>query len=262
MDLKIDDHFEQGLNPIWDVKQIGQSTVRAEGGKLWMINQPGQTRYTDAQIADYTYETFHFRWRPPVRMTVTAWASGAGATLHGTAGFGFWNHPFSPDANRIPRLPQAIWFFHASSENNMALCYDVPGCGWKAATLDTTRPAALAMLPFALPAALLMRIPAVYARLFPPIQRRLNVAEKLLDGNLLAQKHTYGIDWRADGSRFSIDGATVFETPYAPRGPLGFVAWIDNRWAVVTPQGKLSFGLAPIEREQSLILENVLIETL
>ena len=36
---------------------------------------------------------------------------------------------------------------------------------------------------------------------------------------LLAERHTYTLDWRQDGAIFAVDGAAVLETPYAPRGP-------------------------------------------
>jgi len=42
----------------------------------------------------------------------------------------------------------------------------------------------------------------------------------------------------------------VLETDRSPRGRLGFVAWIDNQYAVVTPRGNFKFGLldAPFEQ--------------
>ena len=119
-------------------------------------------------------------------MTVTAWASAPADQLRGTAGFGFWNHPFSPDVRRLPRLPRAIWFFFAAPPSNMALAYGVPGFGWKAATIDATRPGALALAPFGLPAILLMRRESLYAKLWRVIQRRLNIGEHLLANALLA----------------------------------------------------------------------------
>jgi hypothetical protein len=107
-----------------------------------------------------------------------------------------------------------------------------------------------------------MRAPGIYARLYPAIQRQLHIGEHLLDGTLLAERHTYMLEWRENSATFAVDGAVVLETPFAPRGPAGFVAWIDNQYAVVTPQGKLSFGIVPVEREQTLVLESVRIEDL
>lgn len=260
--LVVDEHFTEPLSPFWDVAQVGNGTVSAGGGTLALTVQPSQHTYSNAQIADYRYDDFAFRWRPPLRMTVVARASAAGHSLSGTAGFGFWNHPFSPDSRRLPHLPQAIWFFFASPLSNMALAFGVPGAGWKAATIDATRPSAIALAPAALPAALLMRVPSLYARLYPRIQRRLNIAETLLDSDLLAERHVYTLEWREDGAHFAVDDATVLQTPFSPRGALGFVTWLDNQYAIVTPQGKLGFGIVPVAREQSLLLEQVTIEPL
>jgi hypothetical protein len=258
--LRIEDRFEQGIDPLWEVAEVGNGRVTAQAGALWMTTKPEHNVYSNAQIADYSYGSYHFRWKPPVRMTVTAWSDGAAESLRGTAGFGFWNHPFSPDSKRLPRLPQAIWFFFSAPPSNMALAQGVPGFGWKAATIDATGGRAKAFAPFGLPAMLLMRRPGLYGKLWPAIQRALKIEEKLLDLSLLSARHAYTIDWRADGATFGIDGATVFETSVAPRGKAGFVAWIDNQYAVVTPQGEIKFGIVALERVQSLILDSVTIE--
>lgn len=247
-----------GISPRWNVTEIGRGTVTSTADGLRLTNPAASEGYHNAQIADYDGR-FDFLWKPPLHLSVTAWASSAGGDLHGTAGFGFWNHPFSPDTRRL-RLPQAIWFFFAAPPSDMRLAYGVAGHGWKAATIDAARWRAVALVPLALPAALLMRFPALYARLFPPIQRALRIDETPLDLSLLAQRHVYTIDWRRGGATFAVDGAVVQESPYAPRGAAGFVAWIDNQYAVVTPQGKFGFGITPIPRDQSLVLESVVIE--
>ncbi|MEO8392928.1 MAG: hypothetical protein ABI700_08035 [Chloroflexota bacterium] len=262
MNFRVEDQFTDGINPIWEVAEVGNGKVTSAPGALWLTTNPAQNLYSNAQIADYTYAAYNFRWSPPVRMTVTARCEGQASALKGTAGFGFWNHPFSPDSRRLPRLPQAIWFFFSAPPSNMALAQGVPGFGWKAATIDATGGRAKALAPFSLPAMLLMRRPSLYAKIWPQIQHALKIEEKLLDLSLLETRHTYTIDWRADGATFAIDGATVFESTVAPRGKCGFVAWIDNQYAVVTPQGEIKFGIIALERVQSLILENVLIESL
>lgn len=246
------------LHPRWIVTQIGAGTVRESQGSLILRVAGGCAGYSNAQITDYVYERLNFTWKPPLKLTVTAWTTGDPL---GTAGFGFWNHPFSPDLKRPPHLPRAIWWFFGSPPNDMRLAAGVPGSGWKAAMLDATRPSALLLAPFALPSILLMRVPALYARLWGVIQRGLRVSEHLLDPALLRERHTYALDWRRDGAAFSIDGRTIHETPFAPVGKTGFVAWIDNQYAVVTPQGRFGFGIIPVERDQALILEDVVIET-
>lgn len=259
--IQINDDFTGDFAGRWTVAEPGHARVRREGEALALTVKPTPvSAYSNAQITDYDYRAFRFHWSPPLRMSVRARASGDGAGLRGTAGFGFWNHPFSPDAAVRLRLPQAAWFFFSSPPSNMQLALDVPGPGWKAATIDARRWPFLALLPAAPPGVLLMRAPALYRALWPVAQRAIGVSERLLDSALLADWHTYTLDWRVNGLTFAVDGATVHEAPHAPRGPLGFIAWIDNQYAVVTPQGGFRFGLVPVEREQSLLLDHVRIE--
>lgn len=233
------------------------------GGARLIIPPVDGAQYSNAQIADYRAAgtgAFHFRWRPPLRLTLSAWASSPGAVLRGTAGFGFWNHPFSPDERRFPRLPRAIWFFFASPPSDMALAQGVPGHGWKAAQIDATRWQLLPLIPFAPVAALAFRSRQFYDRWFPPLQRAMAIGERALDPAMLAERHTYAIEWRRDGARFTVDDGIVLETPNAPRGPAGFIAWLDTQWAVITPQGRIGFGLTPVAREQILTIESIDIE--
>ncbi len=255
----------QNLSPptSWVQTEIGTGHIQASGQALQLnIGRSSSQQYSNAQISDYNYQSFQFRWRPPVRMTMNARASAAGDQLRGTAGFGFWNHPFSPDvrAHRWPRLPQAIWFFFGSPPNDMRLAYDVPGHGWKAAQIDAGRPHALTLIPLALPALLLLRFPPFYQRFYPDIQRALAIHEAKLDDRLLIEPHKYTIEWRANGTTFFVDDQIVLKTPVTPRGPCGFIAWLDNQYAIVTPQGRFGGGIIPIERDQSLWLDQIAIE--
>jgi hypothetical protein len=270
--IAIDDTFRNNLDSAWVVTEVGGGSVRAAGGLHLAIRpserggerlseRPSVGRYHNAQITDYVYgSATTLRWRPPVRMTVRASAALTPENGVGTAGFGFWNHPFSPDSARV-RLPRAIWFFYAAPPNDMRLALDVPGHGWKAAVIDATTPRAWALAPFAPPAVLLMRVPALYRRLYPVIQRRLAIAEALLDPALLTTLHDYVIDWRRDGASFSVDGRVVLETPHAPRGACGFVAWIDCQYAIVTPQGRIGFGVVPLRGEQRMFIDSIRIDS-
>ena len=96
-----------------------------------------QGHYTDAQIDDYAGRARSaFPWHPPLRMEVRARSSLPAATatstnesmniLRGTAGFGFWNYPFSIRGD-ILMLPEAVWFFYASPPSNMALVAGIQG---------------------------------------------------------------------------------------------------------------------------------------
>jgi hypothetical protein len=239
----------------WRVTEMGQGQVIETPDALLLTTGPTPAgTYSDAQISDYRHSDF--RWRPPLRLTVRASAS---ADLWGTAGFGFWNQPFMPGQHRL-RLPQAVWFFFSSPPSNMALAQGVPGPGWKAATINARRWPFIALLPVAPAGILLMRIPALYRRLWPIGQRAIGVSEHLLDSALLAETHTYTLDWRRDSAIFAVDGEIVHRTPSAPGGPLGFVAWVDNQYAVVTPQGRFGMGVIPLEHSQTMRLETVQIE--
>lgn len=241
----------------WRVTEIGQGRVLEQPDAILLTtNATPAGQYSDAQISDY--HRSDFRWQPPLRLTVRASAT---ADLRGTAGFGFWNQPFMPGQFRL-RLPQAVWFFFSSPPNNMTLAQGVPGPGWKAATINARRWQFATLLPAAPLGLLLMRIPALYRRLWPIGQRALGVSEHLLDSSLLFATHTYSLDWYKDKIVFAVDGGVIHQTPSAPGGPLGFVAWVDNQYAIVTPQGNFGAGVVPLEQAQTLRLEAVQIERL
>ena len=236
----IEDYFRPRLHPRWRSTQVGGGwLVIGEAGLRLLLAGAHHSRYADAQIDDYAgVARRDFPWQPPLRLTVRARVSGP---LAGTAGFGFWNNPFSP-LGGAPALPAAIWFFHAAPPSDMPLALGVPGHGWKAACIDATQPAALAWAPLALLIALANQAPALQRRIWPRVQRALRIAEAPIPAPGLEWR-SYILEWRADGARFSIDDQVVFTTDRAPRGPLGFVAWVDNQWMVATPRGRFGWGL-------------------
>jgi hypothetical protein len=253
------DTFESGvLDPRWKPLAVGAGALELTDGLLRCALSPATTRqYSDAQITDYHgLARRDFPHRPPLRLRVRAWASHGADQLKGTAGFGFWNEPFVPMRRGLPRLPRALWFFFASPPNNMALAKGVPGFGWKAATIDASRWPFLLLLPGAPLGFLVMRIPALYRTLWPVGQRALGVAEAALPVDITAP-HVYELTWLPESVTFQVDGQTVLVSPRAPRGPLGFVAWLDNQYAVVTPQGRFGFGLIETAERQWLALEEI-----
>ena len=116
--------FRQPLHPRWTQTTIGQGTLASTNAVLRMsLAETPQGQYSDAQIDDYgQLARAHFPWHPPLRMEVQARSSlpaadasstADSAMLRGTAGFGFWNYPFSVRGD-ILMLPEAVWFFYAS----------------------------------------------------------------------------------------------------------------------------------------------------
>ncbi len=231
-------------------------------GSAWRLRIPATPagRYVNAQVDDYQGRARRdFLWRPPLRLTVRARFSHAAGALRGTAGFGFWNDPFLMTGWRLPALPQAIWFFYASPESDMPLALDVPGHGWKAACIDAIRPAALLLAPFAPLAVPLLRIPRMHRRLWPLAQRALGVSEALI-AQAMTGWHTYVLDWGLRRAEFRVDDRPVLIGERPPRGPLGFVLWIDNQALVATPQGRLRWRALPLAEPQTLEIDRLQIE--
>lgn len=222
-----------------------EAPVTGEG-----IRSGDRGRYSNAQLDDHSrLPRAAFPNRPPLALTVQARfsheaaRSQEGPGLLGTAGFGFWNDPVAMNGPRLPTLPRAAWFFYAGPPSDMKLDLQTPGRGWKAATIDALRPAAIApalAAPLMIP---LMRSPSLYRRAWPGIQRRLRIAEAAIAGPLTAWRE-YRLEWDVSRARFYVDGALLLDAP-APAGPLGFVAWCDNQYLIATPQGRVGYGCVP-----------------
>ena len=235
----------------WKRYVVGGGALESAGPLLRFVVAAATSRqYSDAQIDDYQgLPRRRFPWRPPLRLAVRARFSHPSGELRGTAGFGFWNDPFLMTGARWPALPRALWFFYGSPPSNMKLDLHTPGCGWKAATLDALRPVPLLLAPLAPLAVLLMNLRPLYRALWPPIQQALKVQEATLEVDLTAW-HTYAIEWGTDRVRFSVDGEPALADAPSPHGPLGFVMWLDNQYMVVTPQGRLGWGLLDVPGRQ------------
>jgi hypothetical protein len=245
----------------WKRYVVGDAALEATGRTLLFINnETSAGRYSDAQIDDYQgLPRRRFRWRPPLKMTVRARFSHDIGELVGTAGFGFWNDPFWMTGRRMPALPRAVWFFYASPPSNMKLTLDTAGHGWKAATLDAVRMSFLVLLPTAPLAVPLMRVKSLYRRLWPPAQRAIGVSEAELELPM-TEWHTYVIDWGTRQARFNVDGELTLESESSPGGPLGFVMWLDNQYAVVTPWGSFGYGLVESAERQWMEVDTISIE--
>ncbi len=255
------ENFVGELRPGWRPYIVGSGTLQQTGSTLRLVVAgTSRQRYTDAQLDDYRPDDAPpFLWQPPLRLTIRARFSHAADSLLGTAGFGFWNYPSFISRKHMPTLPRAIWFFFASPPSAMQLDLHTPGCGWKAATIDTLRPSALRLAPLAPLAAALMNIPPLYRALWPPIQRAVAVKEAALHSTM-TDWHIYTIAWGRTHARFLIDGRTVLEHAPSPGGPLCFVVWVDNQYAIVKPWGRFGWGLLDIPHAQWLEVDWLAIE--
>lgn len=242
--------------------EIGGGVVERRADSVLLRLPPVSAQvYADAQLYDYAnLRRAAYPNRPPVRLRVRGRFSGEEAALRGTAGFGFWNQPFMPE-QRLPRLPRYAWFFFGAPPHNMPFALGVRGNGFKAAVGDFSRPAFLALAPFAPLGFMLMRVPALYRRLWLIAQRAIGVAEASIQVALTAW-HDYQLDWLPHSVHFYVDDALVLTTPYAPRPPLGFIAWIDNQYAIITPQGDLRFGIVATQQAQWLEIADLHVELL
>lgn len=238
----------------WNVLEQGSGRVDRDGGALRLTMAPtGDRVYSNAQIGDPRSRR---RWSPPLTLTLRARFNAPRDRLRGTAGFGFWNSALSPGQQGL-HLPRAAWFFLGAPPYDVPLALAVPGQGFKAMTIDAGRPGFYALLPFAPLGFLLMRVPALYRRLWPIAQRAMAESEANLAEVGLADWHTYRLRWEPDQVTFAVDGRTVLVTPAAPRGPLSFVAWIDNAYAIATPRGQFAMGLVPTSDPEWLELESL-----
>ncbi len=265
------DDFNESLDQHWTQTCIGGGKLYVENSVLRMafeLAQQGQ--YTDAQIDDYdNLPRVNYPWRPPLRMQVIARSSLPAATLssagedtaflRGTAGFGFWNYPFSVRGD-ILMLPEAVWFFYASPPSNMALVPGIPGWGWKAQVVHSMRPGSLAAT---VPLAATIAFGLLTGATRPAahwMQKVSGACEALLPVEM-TEWHRYTLEWQRNGASFWVDDTLVLRSPHSPSRPLGFVAWLDNQYALATPRGVLRFGTIS-SGPQWLEMDSVKIESL
>ena len=222
-------------------------------------------RYSDAQLDDYhhlpgsTERRRPFARTAPLRMSLRARASHPAPV--GTLGFGFWNEPFSLTGS-VLGAPRVVWFFYAAPPSDMALVSGVPGHGWKAATLTTGNWPGLVLAPGALAAVMLTHIPGLGRPVMNLARRFITAHEAPLADVVLDQWHTYEIDWQATEARFRVDGVERLRSPAPGAGPLGFVMWVDNQYAIASDDGHFGFGISAVNEPQWLEVEALQIEAL
>jgi hypothetical protein len=203
--------------------------------------------YRLAQLDDCGSRRRHdFPWQAPVSFSLQARASRV--EIPGTWGFGLWNDPFSMKigfggSHLLPALPNAAWFFFASPPNYLSFRNDHPADGALAAVFRSPHIPTWVFAPALIGLPLLLVPPA--ARLARRLAGRI-IRE---DGTRLeldpTEWHHYRLDWRTNGVDFYLDHQLAFTIPLSPRGPLGFILWIDTQYAAWTPDGRLKYGSLP-----------------
>jgi hypothetical protein len=255
----------------WSLQRIGGGIITDTDGILRLsFQETSVDKYTDAEINDYSMaRRSHYHWQPPLCMSLRARASHQAARpyatgvetndLKGTAGFGFWNAPFAL-AKRVGRLPEAVWFLYTSPPTQLCLVPDIPGWGWKAQVVHAHRPGAMLALPPTLATVAWARVSGKERPARQWIQRLSGAHEALLEADL-SSWNEYRLDWTNEAATFFINGIQVHRVDNPPRGPLGFVAWIDNQYAVATPRGVFRSGVLKTDK-QWLDLADISIESL
>jgi hypothetical protein len=239
--------------------EINGGRVLQDGG--WSLQlDPIKKGYADAQIDDYGgRRRSAYRWRPQTRLTLHARFSHDSGRLVGTAGFGFWNAPFGDPTVPRPALPQATWFFYASEPSDLPFPEEGAGRGWFASTIDVSPGKAALLAPLALPIAAANNVKAFRRRIWPALRRQMAISYAPVPASM-AEWHGYRLDWGREGCRFYVDDDLLLETPHWPRGPLGFVCWLDNQFMVATPSGRLRWGTRHLSETQWLEIEDLRLE--
>src|SRR5712692_7152904 len=129
----VEDNFQNGLSPYWVRFSIGHADIEHEQSiARFVIDGAAQGQLSDAELDDHrALPREKLKWTPPLRMSVRARMSHRADEMLGTAGFGFWNDPFDWVGN-VAVPPNALWFFYASPQSDIAFVPNIAGNGWKA----------------------------------------------------------------------------------------------------------------------------------
>ncbi|MCS7062085.1 MAG: hypothetical protein RMN25_13100 [Anaerolineae bacterium] len=218
--------------------------------------------YADAQLDDYTDASSarRFMHLPPRRMEIRARFSSN--VLKGTAGFGFWNNPFTQRGD-VVEPPCTVWFFYSSPESDMRVTRSTAGHGFKAAMLNSYPSTHAAVTgTFNLMTKLgrpllnwMLRRRALAGLVLSAARATVQAREVLLNVDMTAW-HIYTLDWQTDQALFMVDGRLVLCAPHPPRKPLGFVAWIDNYRATASGGTRAyEFAYVDVQQEQWMEVE-------
>jgi hypothetical protein len=240
--------------------EIGGGSV--SGVDPFTLHLPiGSKGYADAQLDDYRHLPRRgFPWSPPVHMELEARVTPTDSL--GTFGFGFWNDPFSLSlggdggGRKLPAMPQTLWFFYGSEPNALPLTSSRPSQGWFASSMSSAHLPPLLVAPAAAGAFALSKLPLLRRWVVARTYRMLSVEGAQLPPDY-DRWHSYRLDWEPHEARFWVDGDLFLVAPQPTQGPLGFVAWIDNQYAILSHEKGIRFGSLPVTAPQTLELRNI-----
>jgi hypothetical protein len=235
---------------------VNGGQIEQDGQRFRLLVPPTRaSAYTDAQLDDYDHALpRRFSNRPPQQLKLWARFSHPAGVLKGTAGFGFWNHPFTRQG-AVLEPPCNAWFFYSSPESRTPRGSPLPGGGFYAAVVNSPLPSTegqgrAAMLTKALIRLgnLALRLPGISGLALIAGQTFVQARAVPLHLDMTAW-HLYELDWLPATTIFRVDGQEVMRAS-SPAGPLGFVAWIDN-YKVVSARGRgYAFGFVETDRTQ------------
>jgi len=236
--------------PALHISQSRGARVEKLAEAAWRLEIPAgaQSGYRLAQLDEHgSLRRRDFPWQPPLTLHLQARISAR--ELPGTWGFGLWNDPFSALISysgivpRLPALPEAAWFFHASPHNHLSFRDDLPASGFLAATFHSREFPSL-ILAMAAPLMTLSLVPGLAHWVRRLLRCFIHQDAESLDTDE-TEWHAYHMEWEADKVRFSLDGVETFQTEVSPRGPLSLVIWVDNQYAALPPRGRFRYGRLP-----------------
>lgn len=232
------------------ISETANARVVSSGEAAWRLEIQAGSRngYRVAQIDNHNKEKpGNLNITPPIKMSLQARVSSE--IIPGTWGFGLWNDPFSllfghgllP--RRLPALPNAAWFFHASPHSYLSFRDDLPGNGYLAATFRSKR-IPVGWLALASPVLALSLVPLASQVARRLLRRFIRQDAATIKVNV-TEWHSYLMEWEQDLVRFSLDGTSLHQTNIAPQAPLSLVIWVDNQFASLPPRGRLRYGTLP-----------------
>jgi hypothetical protein len=253
--------------PTLDISKSSSASVAQLEDGSWHLEIPsaGRLGYRLAELDDHgSRRRQNFPWVPPLSLSLQARVSAQG--LPGTWGFGWWNDPFSfmlaynKVVPRLPTLPQAAWFFHASHQNHLSFVDDQPAAGFLAATFHS-RKVPLALLALSSPVLALALLPGT-AQLVRRLFRKVVWQASTLIHTIETEWHTYSLQWEPSHVSFHLDEIVLLETEITPQAPLSLVIWVDNQYAALPPSGRLKFGTLPNPEPAWLEIRNIIVTDL